>query len=92
MSMGTIAGMGAVGMGSMAGLDAAAQVSALPLTTPSRTTPISELASSTAVNISSAARDTLAKNGLQPEAGMGELIQALIIAIMLQMLQGVQIK
>jgi len=90
MSMGTIASLSAMGMGSMAGLGATAQASAL--TTPSTPMPLPELPSSTVVNISSAARSTLAKNGMQAEASMGDLIQALIIAMMLQMLQGVQVK
>lgn len=45
-------------------------------------------ASSTSVNISSAARTSLASDGLQTKSSMGELAQALIIALMLQMLQG----
>ena len=103
MSVGAIGALGAVGIGAMSGMGAAGVANALASggavasvgsadgvvksTAAARTagpTP------STRVDISGAARSTLAGDGIRAQASMSELAQALILALLLQLLQNSQ--
>lgn len=103
MSAGAIGGVGAIGVGAMGGMGAGAQAGAL---TPGgmlmilesangvaksvATQQMASLAPSAVVDISGAAQTSLASDGLQVDASMGELAQTLIVALLLQLLLGSQ--
>ena len=87
MSLGAIGAMGSLGAGSTMGMGFSSRLmnadfgSAILVEAPA-------MMPSTSVDISDAARLALANDGQQSGSSMAELAQALIIALMLQMLQG----
>ena len=103
MSAGAIGGVGAVGLGAMGAMGAGAQAGALTpggmlmilesangVAKSAATLEMARLAPSAVVDISGAGQSSLATDGLQGSASMGELAQALILALLLQLLQGNQ--
>lgn len=101
MSVAAIGSIGAVGVGSLGGMDFAAHAGALAQgRMPSMLDPANAMTNSVAmgqtpgitasasVEISSGARSSLASDGLQSGPGMSDLAQALIAAMLLQLLQG----
>lgn len=88
-AIGTIGTLGAGSMGSMGGLGGTAKI--LPFagaaTTTGSAVEVASTPSSTKVDLSAAARKAAAADGVQTGQTMGELAQALIVALMLQMLE-----
>lgn len=100
MSIGAIGAIGAIGIGSLGGLGAAAGANALMpgnmstvlgaadgASKSAATVQMASPAPSTRVDISASARSSLSGDGVQTDTTMGELAQALIVALMLELLQ-----
>jgi hypothetical protein len=100
MSIGAVGAIGAIGVGSLGGLGGAAGANALMpgsmsmvqgsadgVAKSSATVQMASPAPSTRVDISSSARSSLSGDGGQADTTMGELAQALIVALMLELLQ-----
>ncbi|MFZ4479997.1 MAG: hypothetical protein ACOYNZ_08925 [Rhodoferax sp.] len=79
MSIAAVGAVGGLGIGSIGGMRVARQPS--PVQTASS-------APSTMVELSDAAKSSGSSEGLHAGASMSELAQALIVALMLQLLQG----
>ncbi len=101
MSVGAIGAIGAVGIGSMGAMGFVGQAGALDqgaavavlgaanaLTKSAAAAQASGLSPSTSVDISAAALSCLAADGQVAGVGASDLAQALILALMLQLLQG----
>jgi hypothetical protein len=101
MSIGAIGAMGSLGAGTLMGTGFSGQAGSLTpghMVTPFGTAnaeprsanavPAAGQVPSAKVDISDAARSALSSDGLQSGAGMADLAQALILALLLQLLQG----
>ena len=100
MSVGAIGAIGALGIGAMGDMGAAANANALTpgsmlmvlgsangVAKSAATVQMASPAPSTKVDISGAAQSSLSNDGVQAGTSMGELAQALILALLLEMLQ-----
>lgn len=103
MSIGAVGAIGAVGVGSLGGLGglggaaganalmpgsmSMVQGSADGVAKSAATVQMASPAPSTRVDISASARSSLSGDGGQADTTMGELAQALIVALMLELLQ-----
>ena len=89
MSIGVVGSIGGFGAGSLGGMDGMLSVLPLPgaVANVGSAVEVGAPPSSTKVDISAAAKKAAAADGVPATQSMGELAQALIVALLLQMLE-----
>lgn len=89
MSLGTISAIGAFGAGSMGGVGGMAKILQFPIGVAKAglAVEVANSPSSTEVNLSATAKSSAAADGVPAGQSMSDLAQALIVALLLQMLE-----